>query len=197
MTVINLTGYFVGSLFVDLKAFYDWLFSVAWTAVRSVLWFDDLAFREQNYYFFLIFTAPKQSGWRRWPVKNHLCETKTTSRLREDGSDILQADYTSKMGKAITHFFTLTLVFKMPGLHVASNTVAKSIPKCNISGFIGIILTFGAALVGLVGRCIFCLFGGWSAPVQVIPIPACLGKAVLSERGVKQGLRLWTTLKNP
>lgn len=78
----------------------------------------------------------------------------------------------------------------MPSFHIAPNTVAKSIPKCNISGFVGITFAFGAALVEVVWSCIFCLFGGWNVPVQVIPIPACLGKAVLSERSVKQGLRV-------
>lgn len=109
---------------------------------------------------FLIFTAPKHSGWRRWPVKNHPCETKTTSRLRGDGSDILQADYTSKTWKAKTQFFLLLKYdFKMPSSHIVSNTVAKSIPKCNISSFVGITLAFGAALVELGWSCIFYCFG--------------------------------------
>lgn len=78
----------------------------------------------------------------------------------------------------------------MPSLHIVSNTVAKSIPKCNIRSFVGVTLAFGAALVELVWSCIFCLFWGWSAAIQAIPIPACLGQAVLSERRVKQGLRV-------
>lgn len=88
------------------------------------------------------------------------------------------------------YYFILLLVFKMPSLHSVSNTVAKSIPKCNISSFVGITLASGAALVELVWSCIFYLFWGWSAAVQVIPIPVCLGKAVLSARSVKQKLRV-------
>lgn len=78
----------------------------------------------------------------------------------------------------------------MASLHIVSNTVAKSIPKSNTSSFVGVALAFGAALVELVWSCIFYLFWGWSAAVQAIPTPACLGKAVLSEGSVKQGLRV-------
>lgn len=120
---------------------------------------------------FLIFTAPTHSSWQRWPFKNHICETKTTSSLGEDCLEILQADYTSEMWKAIIqsfYLFILFVVFKMPSL--CTECTYSQIEWQNPSR--QCLHRNGSGLWSSTGRaggvCIFCFFGGWDAPAQAV-----------------------------
>lgn len=131
------------------------------------------------------------SGWERWPFKNHVCETKTTSRLGEDCLEILQADYTSEMWKAIIKplLIILLLVCEKCSLHTECTYSQIQWQNPSQGGFIGRTLAFGAVLAELVRGCNFCLFGGWDTPAQVVS----LQEAVLSGRSMKWDSRFWAT----
>lgn len=148
-----------------------------------------LASREKNHHFFLFFQLYCTAADRNGPSKPYMWNQNSHQIGRRLSSDSIGRLHKQDVeGNQSVGFFTGFQDAQLAHwTHILSNTLAKSTPRCNISGFIEI--TWDNT--GRAGRgCILCLFAGWSAPAQ--PVSPFLGKAAVSGRSIKPGPRLQT-----